>query len=277
MEALEQVALTGQVTVRAVLSLFVRPLAIVVLAGFAVPALVAVAVANFAHPLVSPVMVRVVEAFGGERALHYPGNLVLLPVVLAKLGRISNWLTLTLLLGWAGTVTAYGPRGVGAGAALAGTLQRLPRLLVAGVPLAFAYGVAAGMGTQAVADLPRRFISALGHLVAGFALETFVLAAAMLVLPLVLRTDLPLRAIPGALKRAFHWGGVAAPLFGFATAGLAVVGRVACARAAALMVATRPDGVLAVVLFAALVTSAGCVVFAAVSEVLATALDEGWS
>ena len=277
MEALEQIALTGQVTARAVQSAFVRPLVVVVALAFVVPAMIAVALANFSHPLVSPFMVRVVEALGGEGALHYPVNLVLLPALLARLGAMTSWLTLTLLLGWAGTVTAYGPRGVSAGSALLATVQRLPRMLLAGAPLALLHGAAASMSAQAVADLPRRFISALAHLVAAFALESLVLAAVVLVLPVVVRTDLNLRSAPAALRRAFHWSAVAAPGFGIAMAGVAMIGRAVCTRAAQFLAATRPDGMLAVVLASALLTALGAVILAVVSEVLATALDEGWT
>jgi hypothetical protein len=276
MDALEQFAVTGRVTARAVRSALVPPLAVVALAAFVVPAFAAFALANFSHPLVSPVMLRVALALGGEHALHYPGALVLLPVELAKLGRMTNWLSVTLALGWAGTITAYGPRGLSATAALFATLRRLPRLLVAGVPLVLLHGAAAGMSAQAVADLPRRFVSAAAHLVAAFGLEAAVIAAAMLVLPLAVRSDLGLVRLPGAIRRAFRWAGVAAPAFGAALAAAAVAGRLACGRAAQVMAATRPDGLLPIVSVAALITAIGLVVFAAASVVLAAALDEGW-
>ena len=276
MEALEQLALTGQVSFRAVLSAFARPLSWVVLAGFVVPAAMAVALVNFAHPALSPLMLPVVKALGGEAALHYPGVLAMLPVLLERFGRLTNVFTLTLLLGWAGTVTASGSRGISAAPALGTTLQRSLRLLLLGGPIVLLHTMAARMSAAALADLGHQLISAVAHLMAAFALEAAVLGLGMLVLPVFVRDDLPLRLVWEACQRALHWSTVAAMGFGFAMAGFALASRIVLLRAHQFVITRYPDGALFVVFAAAAVTAIGIAVFAAASVVLAAALDEGW-
>ena len=276
MEALEQLALTGQVTWRAVRSVFVRPLAWPALVAFAGPALAAIALVNFAHPLLSPLMLPVARALGGDAALHYPGILTLLPSLLERLGRLTNGFALTLLLGWAATVTAYCPHGVSAAAALLTTLQRSLRLLFLGAPFIMLHTVATLMSAAAVADLPVRLISAVAHLMAAFALEAAVLGFGMLVLPVLVREDLRWSGLGEAFRRAIHWSTVAALGFGIGFAAIALVGRVVFHRAFHWVLTRHPDAALFVVLAAALVTAIGIVVFAAASVALAAALDEGW-
>ena len=276
MEALEQLALTGQVTWRAVRSVFALPLAWPALVAFAGPALAAIALVNFAHPLLSPVMLPVARALGGDVALHYPGILMLLPSLLERLGRLTNGIALTLLLGWAATVTAYCPQGGSTAAALLTTLQRPLRLLFLGAPFIILHTVAALMSAAAVADLPVRLISAVAHLMAAFALEAAVLGSGMLVLPVLVRADLLWSGLGEAFRRAIHWSTVAALGLGMGFAAIAVVGRVVFHRAFHWVLTRHPDAALFVVLAAALVTAIGIVVFAAASTVLAAALDEGW-
>ncbi len=276
MEALEQLALTSQVSFRAVWSALARPLVWVVLAGFVVPAAMAVALVNFAHPALSPLMVPVVKALGGEAALHYPGLLARLPALLERLGWLTNVLTVTLLLGWAGTVTAYGSRGISATSAFFTTLQRFVRLVLLGGPVVLLHTIAAQLSAAALADLPHRLISALAHLMAAFALEAAVLGWGMIWLPVLVRGDLPLSRVWEAFQRALHWSTVAALGFGLAMAGFALASRIVLLRAHQLLTTRQPDGALFVVFAAAAVTAIGIVVFAAASGVLAAALDEGW-
>src|SRR2546426_8370775 len=127
MDPLEQLLVTGHVVARASWAAFMRPLVVVTLVAFAVPAIAAVAVVYFAHPLLSPIMMPLVSALGTAWAVHYPGSLVELTPILGHLGRATEWLALPLVLGWAGTLTAYGHTKRSAGAALFTVLLRLPR------------------------------------------------------------------------------------------------------------------------------------------------------
>src|SRR2546427_479683 len=132
MDALEQLTLTGHIVARASRTVFVRPLVVVGLAVFAVPALAAITIVNFAHPLLSPIMLRAVSALGSPWALHYPGSLVELSTMLGHLGRVTEWLSFPLVLGWTATLTAYGRRGNSAVAALFTAVERLPRMMIVG-------------------------------------------------------------------------------------------------------------------------------------------------
>lgn len=276
MDALEQVTLTGHVVARASGAAFTRPLVVVCLAAFAVPALAAVTVVYFAHPLLSPIMLRVVSALGTEWAVHYPGSLIELSPMLGRLGRATEWVSLPLVLGWAGLLTAYGRRSNSAGAALYTALQRLPRLMLVGTPLVLVWGAAARASVDALGELHRVPISAAAHFLAAGAVETVVLTTGACLLPVLVRSDLDLRAIPAAMRRAWQWGSVALPGFAAAMVATACVGRIAYVRLSWRLAVSQPDALLFVALAAALVTALGLVVFAAASVFMASALDEGW-
>ena len=276
MEALEQLTLTGHVVARAARAAFARPLVVVGFVAFAVPALAAVAVASFAHPLLSPVMLRVVSALGTEWAVHYPGSLVELSAMLGQLGRATEWVSLPLVLGWAGTLAAYGQRGTTAGAALFTTLKRLPHLMLVGTPLVLVWGAAASASMTALGDMHRGPVSAAAHFLAAGAVEVAVLAAGACVLPVLVRSDLGLRALPAAVRRVWRWGGAALPGFAAAMVATAWVGRIAMVKLSWRLAVTRPDALLCVALATALVSALGLIVFATASVLMAAALDEGW-
>jgi hypothetical protein len=276
MDALEQLILTGQIAVRTSRAAFVRPLVAVGLTAFSVPALAAVALVNFAHPLLSPIMVRVVTVLGSEWALHYPGSLVELSAMLGHLGRATEWLSLPLVLGWAGTLTAYGRRGDSAASALFTTLKRLPRTMVVGTPLVLVWGRVAGASMEALERMHRSLVSGASHFLGAAALEAAVLAVGASLLPVLVRSDLGLRAVPAAVRRVWRWGGIALPCFGAAMAVTACAGRIAGVALGSRLAMSRPDALLPVAVAAALVMALGLVVFAAASVLMATALDEGW-
>jgi hypothetical protein len=209
--------------------------------------------------------------------VHYPGTLIELPAMLGQLGRVTEWLTMTLVLGWAGTSAMHARRGVSVVAALLPTLQRLPRLLLVGAPLTLVWGAVARASVEALMDLHRKPISAAAHFAAAGGLEATVLAAGASLLPVILRGDLPLRDIPAAVRRAWRWGGVALPGFAIAMVAAAWVGRIVCVREASRLAVSHPDVLLFVALAAAMMTALGLVVFGVASVLLAPALDEGWS
>ena len=276
MDPLEQLTLTSHIVARATWAAFMRPLVVVTLVAFAVPALAAVAVVYFAHPLVSPFMMPLVSALGTAWAVHYPGSLVELSPILGHLGHATQWLLLPIALGWAGTLTAYARSGSSSLAALFTVLRRLPRLVLIGAPLVLLWSMAAAASTRALEDVRHAMVSATVHFLAAGALEVVVLTAGAGLLPLVVRGDLPFDAFPTALRRAWRWGSVALPGFAAAMVATAWAGRIASVKLTARLAVTHPDGLLVLALVAALVTALGLVVFAVASVFMAAALDEGW-
>ena len=276
MDALEQITLTGQLSVRSVRAAFGRPLFVVGLVAFAAPALVALALANFAHPFVSPVMVPVVRGLGGEPALHFPGTLVRLSAMLATLGRVMEWWALPLLVVWAATLTLNAGQGMSVGGALVATLRRAPRWLALGLPLAFVHGTAATMSAAGVAHLATTPVAALLRIVAAGVLEAAVIAFGAGLLAAVVRDDLRLVDFGRALGRTWRWGAVGLPSFGIGMAAMALAGRLAYARATEDLVSRAPDALLFVTWAATLCTAIGIIVFAVASVMLIAALDEGW-
>ncbi len=276
MDGLEQLTVTGHVVARASRAALKRPLVVVSLTTFAVPALAAVAVANFAHPLLSPIMLTVVSALGTPWAVHYPGSLVELSAMLGRLGRVTEWVSFPLVLGWAGTLTAYGRTSRSAGAALFTALRRMPRMMLFGTPLVWAWGMAAGASMAALEELHRAPVSAAARFVASGAFEATVLAAGACLLPALVRPDVGVRALPQTVRRAWRWGGLALPLFAAAMVAAAWASRITCVKLSERLAVSRPDALLFVALAAALVTALGLVVYAAASVLVASALDEGW-
>src|SRR5262249_34363699 len=151
------------VTLRATRDALVRPLLFVTLAEFVTVAIVTLALVDFAHPLLSPVMLHVVAHVGTPWARHYPGNLVELARMLGRLMGLTQWLVMPLLLGWVGTLVMYGQHGMSLGSALFTSLRRLPRLLAFGVPIVVAWGAAVATSQHALEMFHRAAISGAAH------------------------------------------------------------------------------------------------------------------
>ena len=276
MDALEQIVMAGQASGRMSREALAPPLAFVSLAAFALPALAAVGLAGFAHPLLSPVLVPLLRELGGEEALHYPAALIGLPDLLGQLGAWTNWLTLTLALGTSAVLATHA-RVMRALPALVTTLQRLPRLLIAGVPLVMLRGMAMSTSADAIADLPRRPLGSSAHLAGAIGLEALVLAAGACLLPVLARGGLSLGDVQAGVRRSLRHGGVALMGFGAAMAAAALASRLAFAAWARAAAASQPDAMLLVVLAAAWMTAFGIVIYAGASVLMATALDEEWA
>ena len=164
---------------------------------------------NFAHPLLSPLMVPWITRVAGEDALHYPGLFAALPLWFAKSNLVPQMLLGPLAIGAGVVVFAQLFRGlpVRPASALAAALARWPMLVLAQLPFhaliaALTLGLAPWLGEHKHGLVIRLFarVAILGGATLA---ETLLFFVAVLIMVTGRGLFEAFAEIPGALMRGF--------------------------------------------------------------------------